>query len=353
MEGTDQTVDEAGGKVSTTQSLHGVVVSQNPLATNILRMYTDENLKSLCDLIIVVEEKECHAHRAILASTSPVFQSMFTNGMKESNPLSYPQKVELPEVSYDSCKNLLQFLYSGEVLLNNGESSLELLQLAHKYQFDDLVSSISKFLITNVTTENALELYNCCTAYEMEELENACYACLEKHFEEVHTGLDYAQCTKSLIYRLLRSTEIELVSEVTMLRAAIRWIETHLHDERDEALLILQYVRVDRMSLPELIEAGAFLARHEMNSPFCKHVMERMVTVRSSDTLSCVSARNRSYLMRSKRSKNPFTFAQTFSGVANAKASRISSSTPNVELKGKWIKDPTEKFFSTASIKNR
>jgi hypothetical protein len=55
--------------------------------------------------------KEINAHRAILAVRSEVFNSMLTNGMKESTQ----EVIEFPEFSSDILHVILEYLYTGRV----------------------------------------------------------------------------------------------------------------------------------------------------------------------------------------------------------------------------------------------
>lgn len=351
MEGTtDEVPNGNGGQGSIAQVPYGLVVSPSPLSTHISRMYNDENLKSLCDLILVVEDKELHTHRAVLASASPVFQLMFTNGMKETNPSCYPQRIKLGEVSYKCCENLLRFLYCGETLLLDGPSTAQLLQCAHKYQFDDLVEAIIKLLIANMTTQNILDLYNCSKFYNLEALENSCLTWLEKRFEEVHTELDYAQCPKPLMDKLLRSEKIEVVSEVSMLSAVLRWIELNGEEGRKEASYMLRFVRIERMSPLELVEAADAAAVSGMCPSYSVLLVEELQKIRASDSLSRLNVSDRSFLMRCRRKEIPFTFAQCFFGVKRRVMNLFLNLNYGDVIKGKWITDPGQLFSLQARL---
>ena len=53
------------------------------------------DLQSLCDVVFKVGSQRFPAHRAVLATSSPVFRKMFTNGMKETKIVEFPLEIEV------------------------------------------------------------------------------------------------------------------------------------------------------------------------------------------------------------------------------------------------------------------
>lgn len=60
--------------------------------------------KIMCDVNVVVEEVEFPCHRIMLAHSSPFFEVMFTNGMKES----HSKELSLKGISKDVWGSVLQ-----------------------------------------------------------------------------------------------------------------------------------------------------------------------------------------------------------------------------------------------------
>lgn len=69
--------------------------------------YDFEKGDELSDVKILVENKYLWAHKAILATASPVFKSMFTLGFKENQT----GELLLPGKRYDDILELLKTIY--------------------------------------------------------------------------------------------------------------------------------------------------------------------------------------------------------------------------------------------------
>ena len=65
----------------------------------------------LCDVLIVVDDIEIAAHRAVLASCSPYFYAMFTGELTESKA----ERVVLQGIDGRALNLLVEFIYTAEV----------------------------------------------------------------------------------------------------------------------------------------------------------------------------------------------------------------------------------------------
>ncbi len=82
-------------------------------ATTVLRNLERQfQEQQLCDVSLVVGDRVFHAHRTVLAASSPYFHAMFTGNLAEKAQSEIP----LDGVSPDVFSKLLQFIYSGRVI---------------------------------------------------------------------------------------------------------------------------------------------------------------------------------------------------------------------------------------------
>lgn len=297
--------------------LSGTIESSEMRSKTFIKMIDDENLKSLCDLILVVQGEKCYTHRAVLAGASPVFASMFTNGMKESNPTEYPQKIVLHDSSFRSVEQSLRFLYHGKASVESSEHAVEILDFAHKYQFDELLETLGMFLMESVCMENALELWNCGDQCGLVELCNVCFKRIEAFFEEVYLTLNFEECTLELFERLLNSQNMVVISELTLLNAIILWINANETERRKEFEKLLKYIQVERMTPPELIEAGKIALNFEAARDFSVAILN-VVLKNGSGTTFWNVLKDRSYLMRCRRDEKSMTVIHRLTGVDHA-----------------------------------
>lgn len=103
------------------------------------------------DVILSVSGKEISAHKAILSAQSPVFAAMFKHKMKENGQ----NKVIITDISYETMKNILHFIYTGNVP-NLDKMADSLFSAADKYDLGQLKLLCENELRSNLSVENAV-----------------------------------------------------------------------------------------------------------------------------------------------------------------------------------------------------
>ena len=91
------------------------------------------------------------AHKSILAARSPVFRAMLTTGMKEAATNS----VEVPDFCSKTMRELLRFIYCGEIEIPEGAT--DLIFAAEKYEVLELKEICIDRLISDLSDENVIE----------------------------------------------------------------------------------------------------------------------------------------------------------------------------------------------------
>ncbi|XP_052203272.1 BTB/POZ domain-containing protein At4g08455-like [Diospyros lotus] len=108
------------------------------------------------------------AHRAVLASRSPVFRAMLENEMEES----LSGTIKLGDVSCDALHSFVHYLYSAEASLDEG-MAIDLLVMAEKYQVKHLKTYCEKYKVSKLVWENALMNFAFARQYNAKILEKA------------------------------------------------------------------------------------------------------------------------------------------------------------------------------------
>ncbi|CEL93311.1 unnamed protein product [Vitrella brassicaformis CCMP3155] len=139
------------------------------------------NNSEFSDITIVVENREIHAHKAILVAQCEHFRAMFTTQMKES----FESKVIIPEWSYNSFMAMLEFLYTGRITDLSTDITGELLGLADHYTLDGLKQLCENILIHSVEIDNVCNLLKQADQYQATDLKNHCLTYLIKNFDAV------------------------------------------------------------------------------------------------------------------------------------------------------------------------
>ncbi len=158
--------------------------------------------RSYSDITIKCGEKEFEAHKAILASQSPVFNRMFETDMKEKAD----NVIEITDVDPSAMSELLAFLYTGSTP-KIGILAKELLYAACKYELPQLVQLCENELMMNLNTGNLLEMIQCADMHRALSLKIACLRMIKCHSAELfrsETWRDFkANSDKELAYEIL------------------------------------------------------------------------------------------------------------------------------------------------------
>ncbi|XP_045827825.1 BTB/POZ domain-containing protein At1g55760-like [Trifolium pratense] len=126
--------------------------------------------------INVNSEGSIKAHRAILASQSPVFRSMFSHNVKETDLST----INIEDMSIEACQTFINFLYG---TVNDDEflmHRLDLLHAADKYDIYDLREACEKSLQEDIDAKNVLERLQLASFYRLTKLKISCMQYLVK-----------------------------------------------------------------------------------------------------------------------------------------------------------------------------
>ena len=111
--------------------------------------------KKHCDVTFNVRDQEFPAHKNILAARSQVFSAMFDHPSKEN----LKGIVDIPDIEPEVFKELLRYIYTGDVPLERlDEVAVGLLAAADKYLLEKLKKACKKHLTDRISPENCIKL---------------------------------------------------------------------------------------------------------------------------------------------------------------------------------------------------
>ncbi|KAG8365183.1 hypothetical protein BUALT_Bualt18G0077800 [Buddleja alternifolia] len=128
------------------------------------------------DIKINASDGTITAHRAILASRSPVFHSMFSHDLKEKEMSA----INISDMSIEACRAFLNYIYGN---IGNQEflsHRLALLRAADKYDISDLKEACHESLLEDIDAKNVLERLQNASLYQMPKLKSSCMRYLVK-----------------------------------------------------------------------------------------------------------------------------------------------------------------------------
>lgn len=211
---------------------------------SILNEFRQERL--LCDVVLLVQQRELYSHRNVLAAGSPYFRGMFSTSMRE-NRESKP--VILNDISLPIMEQILDFLYTGQVLLT-GENVKDLVAAANYFLMDNLKETCCQYLKKNLKPSNCLGIEAIAEQFGCEELKQSTHKYVLDNFVEVsHCNEFVSLCSERLI-EFLSSDDTNVEKEEQIYEALMIWVKSDKEQvERVKELENLLYmVRFPLMS---------------------------------------------------------------------------------------------------------
>lgn len=211
------------------------------------------------------------AHRVVLSSVSPFFQSMFTLDLRESRE----KDVQLRDIDHGTLSAVVAFCYGEEVRVAAGdqsereESLLELLVAADRLQITELFDICTQSLIAQLRPENVLELRAFAEVYSNPLLAEHCTLLIHREFTAVVRSDEFVELSLEGLLDLVSSDYISVPREELVYEAVMRWIHHDLPNRRNKVADILSHVRLPFVSphyLQDVIERDELL-RDEL---FCQ-----------------------------------------------------------------------------------
>jgi len=153
------------------------------------------------DITLIIDGHRIPANRLILGLKSPVFDRMFFGDFKESNQ----KEIEIKDVSIDSFKVMLKWIYCQELDLNEENDylmAIDVFKLSHRFELKKLMTTIERKLIQMISIENIEVFTEFSTFYDLKQLMKSC-----EHFIENNPKLfiekDIELCFKNKLLKLM------------------------------------------------------------------------------------------------------------------------------------------------------
>ncbi|KAJ9167100.1 hypothetical protein P3X46_021776 [Hevea brasiliensis] len=165
------------------------------------------------DVTIHTADGTLRAHKAILAASSPVFQSMFHHDFKEKESST----INIEDMSTESCMAFLSYLYGTIKQEDFWKHRLALLEAANKYDNADLKDACEESLVEDINTGNVLDRLQEAWLYQLDKLKKGCLAYLFD-FGKVY---DAREEINSFFRQADRELILEMFQEVFTIRKPV------------------------------------------------------------------------------------------------------------------------------------
>jgi BTB/POZ domain-containing protein 9 len=229
---------------TTTSSRSGDEVQR--LVSHISDLYLNDEIS---DVTLIVENSRFPAHKIVLAARSIYFKAMFFGGMKESKE----NTVELKETPVQAFKILLEYIYTGKMLLKEMKTDLvfDILGLVHKYGFTELEHNVSEYLKEICKPENVCNIFCASQMYSMRSLAAHCLDFMDFHAEEILKHPTFRNLSASALEQIICRDSF-CADEIAIFKAVREWMDANL-EESNYFGEIIKNIRLSLIKLDDLL----------------------------------------------------------------------------------------------------
>lgn len=167
------------------------------------------------DVCFLVEGKEVHAHKAILAVRSQYFRAMLFNGhMRESADNS---PVEIRDVSYPVFCKVLEYLYTDNVCNATLEVGIHLMVASELFMLDRLKSICEDLIRGEISTDNVISILVASHQHNALGLKEIALEFILQHLSEskIQAGLNELKSEPDLLIEILKLSSLQPVTPST------------------------------------------------------------------------------------------------------------------------------------------
>uniref|UniRef100_A0A3P9L3T2 Gigaxonin n=1 Tax=Oryzias latipes TaxID=8090 RepID=A0A3P9L3T2_ORYLA len=192
----------------------------------VLRIFWEE--KSFHDAVLVVDGEELPVQKNILAAASPYIRTKLNYNPPKEDGSTY--RIELQGVSMATMKQILDFIFSGEITLSE-ETIQDMVQASDMLLMTDLKALCCQFLESCITAENCIGIRLFSLHYCLHHVHHVATEFLQTHFRDVELTEEFRELPPERLCELLAMEKLNVGNEKHVLEAVVRWF-AHDPDER-------------------------------------------------------------------------------------------------------------------------
>ena len=223
-------------------SNHGSVVLTQLHSLRSEGLLTDVSLQVNADLF--------PCHRSVLAACSPYFKAMFTGGMSESRQ----ETVALQDVESSSLRLLLDFLYTGNIILDD-QNVQDVFITSNLLQVVPLIHFCAEYLEKSLSIANCIGMYCLATVYSCTSLLETSWEYINYNFILVSKQDEFLNAPGNVVQSIASSRMLNVSSEGDVFEAMFKWYEKDPTSKVCTAQEILKHVNMESLDRTQVARA--------------------------------------------------------------------------------------------------
>ena len=220
-------------------------------------------------------DKCFYAHKYVLATSSPVFYSMFYGDLAEKESI-----IHLPDTNDKSLEEFLRFLYTDQCTFTS-EIAIAVMYLAKKYMVPSLAEYCAEVIQKTINPENAVTVLEQAVNFDEKELEEKCWEVVDLQSSKVVTSDAFNDISQNTLINLLKRNTLK-IAEVDLFQALLNWsdrqcskngLETNGENRRaviGEAINQIRFLSMTQKEFAQYVSSADLLKNREIVPIFQK-----------------------------------------------------------------------------------
>ena len=200
--------------------------------------------------LLAKDGREFKAHRHVLSEASPFFQKLLHSDMKENKQ----GVVRLEVLNELLMKEILGFIYTGDVESLSEENAEELITAGDYLCLQNLKAVAGKFLERSMTTSNCVSTYYFAGTYHCDELAAKAKTFIQSNFAIVAKSEEFLNLTSHEVEDWISSDEITINAEEDVFNIIVGWIAKRREMRNGKFEELFRHVRLHFASRDFLLE---------------------------------------------------------------------------------------------------
>ncbi|NWQ59255.1 GAN protein, partial [Struthidea cinerea] len=217
-----------------------------------------------CDAHLVLEGEEIPVQKNILAAASPYIRTKLNYNPPKDDGSTY--KIELEGISVDIMKEILDYIFSGQVWLNE-ETIQDVVQAADLLLLTDLKTLCCEFLEGCIAAENCIGIRDFALHYCLHHVHYLASEYLETHFRDVSSTEEFLELTPQKLKEVLSMEKLNVGNERYVFEAVIRWISHDSESRKVHMKDVMSAVWVSGLD-------AAYLREQMMSEPLVREIVK-------------------------------------------------------------------------------
>ncbi|XP_041055295.1 kelch-like protein 24 isoform X2 [Carcharodon carcharias] len=209
------------------------------------------------DIVLRIDGREFHCHRATLSASSVYFRTMFSTGLQESQQ----DTVDIKGISADTMDCVIDYMYGGR--WNIREDNVQsLLEASDLFQISSLQQGCIEFLETQLDPCNCLGFLSFANLFSIQALSEKSKRFLLERFSDVIQHEEFLQLSKDDLCDQLSSDFLAVTKEETVFEAVMHWVRHDVPNRKHALKELLERVRIpllDQIYFVEKVETDELI----------------------------------------------------------------------------------------------